>query len=147
MANRKPQLTLHQENYLETIYRLCRQHGHAHTKTIADDLNVRMPSVTEALSLLAEKKLIHYELRKTITLTETGKLIAEELEQRHDVLKDFYQNILGLPRAKANKIACKVEHVVDKEFAERLADFHKFLKQELVDDCKRSISNFKNRYK
>jgi len=61
-------------------------------------------------------------------LTKEGQKIAAELDKRHHVLADFYAKILGCPASKAQNIACKVEHVVDSEFCERLAGFASFIR-------------------
>jgi DtxR family Mn-dependent transcriptional regulator len=142
-----PPLTVGQETYIETIGRLCAEHGHAHTKAIAEALDVRMPTVTQALSLLAQKGYIHYEARKAITLTRTGQKFADELHRRHDLLNDFYYDILGLPKWKADEIACRVEHVIDREFADHLTDFYRFLTEELSSDSVKQVREFKNRYR
>jgi DtxR family Mn-dependent transcriptional regulator len=142
-----PPLTVGQETYIETIGRLCARHGHAHTKTIAEELRVRMPTVTQALGLLCQKGYIHYEARKAVTLTESGEKFAEELHRRHDLLNDFYHGILGLSKRKADEIACRVEHVIDPEFVEHLTDFHRFITEELPPECTRKIREFRNRYR
>lgn len=116
--------------------------GHAHVKSIAERLSNRMPSVTEVMRKLAEKKLINYDVRKNISLTDEGKRIAKELDKRHSVLADFFAKILGCPASKAQSMACKVEHVVDADFCDRLAGFASFFRDkeengiELIKDFK-----------
>jgi DtxR family Mn-dependent transcriptional regulator len=139
-------LSLKQQIYLETIYDLSRSNGHAHVKSIAERLSVRMPSVTEVMRKLAEKKLINYNVRKNVSLTENGKKIAAELDKRHSVLADFYAKILGCPPSKAQTIACKVEHVVDSEFCDRLAGFASFIRDK-EESGMELIKEFKEFYK
>jgi DtxR family Mn-dependent transcriptional regulator len=122
-------ITLKQQIYLETIYDLSLTKGHTHVKEIAERLSNRMPSVTEVMRKLSEKGLINYDVRKNITLTDYGKKVAEELDKRHSVLADFYAKILGCPSSKAQAIACKVEHVVDSEFCDRLSGFASFIRE------------------
>lgn len=142
-------LSLKQQIYLETIYDLSISNGHAHVKSIAERLSVRMPSVTEVMRKLAEKKLIHYDVRKNISLTADGEKIAVELDKRHSVLADFYAKILGCPPSKAQTIACKVEHVVDSEFCDRLAGFASFIRDkeekglELIKEFRKFYKNHK----
>jgi DtxR family Mn-dependent transcriptional regulator len=128
MQEKLKKISLKQQIYLETIYDLSRSHGHAHVKGIAERLNNRMPSVTEAMRKLAAMGLVNYDVRKNISLTEKGMSIATELDKRHSVLADFYGEILGCNHAKAEEIACKVEHVVDAAFCDRLAGFADFLR-------------------
>ncbi len=140
-------LTMNQQAYIETIHALCLEHHHAHTKAIAEKLGIKMASVTEAIRNLAEKKLVNYEVRKTITLTALGKRIAEELEKRHEILADFFHNILGCPKKRSEDIACKVEHVIDEALGKRLAEFALFLKHELPESSGRNpIEEFQKLY-
>lgn len=141
-------ITLKQQIYLETIHDLSLKAGHAHVKSIAERLANRMPSVTEAMHKLAEKKLINYDVRKNVSLTSLGEQIAKELNKRHKVLADFYAKILGCPASKAQTIACKVEHVVDEAFCERLSGFASFVRYkeekgvELIKEFKEFYEKF-----
>jgi len=124
-------LTLNQQSYIETVYSLCLTHEHAHVKAIAQKLKIKMASVTEAMQVLTSMGLVNYTVRKTITLTLEGEEIARELHKRHQVLAEFYHEILGCSPENSNDIACKVEHVIDPELRERLSEFIKFLKEDL----------------
>ena len=138
-------ISLKQQIYLETIYDLSVSEGHAHVKSIAERLSIRMPSVSEVMRKLAEKKLINYDVRKNISLTPEGKKIAIELDKRHSVLADFFAKILGCPASKAQSIACKVEHVVDSDFCDRLAGFADFF-QDKEENGIELIKEFKDFY-
>ena len=72
MTEKFKNISLKQQIYLETIYDLSEGEGHAHVKSIAERLSIRMPSVTEVMHKLAEKKLINYDVRKNISLTIEG---------------------------------------------------------------------------
>ncbi len=135
-------LTLNQERYIETIYELCEDHGHAHTKAIADALNIRMASVTEAIRALADKKLVNYEVRKTITLTHIGLEIAKSLAQKHDVLAKFFIEVLGCKSKGANDVACKIEHVISDKFKRRVSAFTEYITKESANE----LSKFKKQY-
>jgi len=146
MAEKFKNISLKQQVYLETIYDLSMSEGHAHVKSIAERLSNRMPSVTEVMRKLAEKKLINYDVRKNISLTDEGKRIAKELDKRHSVLADFFAKIIGCPASKAQAIACKVEHVVDADFCARLAGFADFFKDKEENGIE-LIKEFKDFYK
>ena len=140
-------LTSKQQAYLETIDELCRQHGHAHAKAIADKLHISMASVTEAMRSLAAKRLINYQPHKSITLTAPGGEIATELEKRHKALEEFFYQILGCSKSRSRTIACEVEHIIDEQFRQRLSSFISFIqrKQSMTDGS--LIDEFKNSYK
>lgn len=141
------ELTLNQQNYIETIYSLCLLHGHAHVKAIADKLKFKMASVTEAMQGLTSLGVVNYSVRQTITLTPSGEEIAQELNKRHEVLAEFYHEILGCPIESANSNACRVEHVIDPELKERLAEFIRFIKDDLkMPDGSNPVLEFKKRY-
>jgi len=123
-------LSTNLQQYIETIYALCNQDEHAHTKEIADALGISMPSVTEALQTLGRMELINYKARQAVTLTESGFCIGKELHYRHKIFAEFLNSILGFDSAESDEIACKVEHVIDDKVRKRLSDFMLFLKKE-----------------
>jgi len=100
------------ENYIEVVYDLCLEHNHAHTKSIAEKMNVKMSSVAEAISNLSSAGLVNYRIRKPVTLTEKGKKFAEHLQEKHRILEQFFAAI-GCNPELAEKTACKVEHIID----------------------------------
>ena len=119
----KKLLTESLEDYLEAIAELSAAEGHAHTKEIADKLKVKMPSVTGALRQLAQMGYIVYNTHYPVTLTEKGKLIAEQVAARHKVLKKFFIDILGMFPEAATEAACHLEHLIDEDTANRFVLF------------------------
>jgi DtxR family Mn-dependent transcriptional regulator len=119
----KKLLTESLEDYLEAIAELSEAEGHAHTKEIADKLKVKMPSVTGALRQLAQMGYIVYNTHYPVTLTEKGKLIAEQVAARHKVLKKFFIDILGMFPEAATEAACHLEHLIDEDTANRFVLF------------------------
>ena len=87
-----------------------------------------MPSVTEALRGLKELGLVNYEVRQSITLTDMGELIGEELNERHKILADFFCNILGCASEHSDALACRVEHVIDEDLRKRLTQFVQYIR-------------------
>jgi DtxR family Mn-dependent transcriptional regulator len=119
----KKLLTESLEDYLEAIAELSAAEGHAHTKEIADKLKVKMPSVTGAMRQLAQMGYIVYNTHYPVTLTEKGKLIAEQVAARHKVLKKFFIDILGMFPEAATEAACHLEHLIDEDTANRFVLF------------------------
>ena len=111
------------EDYLEAISELIEVNGHAHTKEIAEKLNVKMPSVTAALRQLDKMGCIAYNTHYPVQLTSVGKEIADQVVRRHRILKKFFGEILGLNPEKASETACRLEHAVDEETIERFILF------------------------
>ena len=111
------------EDYLEAISELIAIEGHAHTKEIAEKLDVKMPSVTAALRQLDKMGCIVYNTHYPVQLTPLGKEIADRVVRRHRILKKFFGEILGLHPEKASETACRLEHAVDEETIERFILF------------------------
>lgn len=110
------------EDYLETIALLSseHEHGHAHARSIADKLNVKKPSVTNALKLLSNLGHIEYSPNLPVKLTNKGRNIAERILSRHQHLENFLSGVLHLSKKESDAIACKIEHLIDDEFVYRL---------------------------
>lgn len=116
-------LTASLEDYLEAIKAAIDEtaHGHAHTSDIARRLQVKMPSVTNALGVLREHGFVNYDTNKPVTLTERGEREALRIIRRHLVLNRFLREVLLLPDKEASDTACRVEHVIDDCLLSRLA--------------------------
>jgi len=111
------------EDYLETILELEKTNKVARAKDIADKLGVRRGSVTGALKVLGQKKLINYEPYSFITLTTVGKRIAAKIKERHTVLKRFLERVLQVDPITAEATACRMEHAIDDLSLDRLVCF------------------------
>lgn len=120
-------LTSSLEDYLEVISELAEEHEEVRASMIARELDVKRPSVTYALRLLAEHGLVAYAPYGPIFLTEEGQRGAQDVRRRHRALRIFLENMLGVEHGKADEFACKIEHTVDQEITSRLVEFMDFL--------------------
>ncbi|MGQ9631270.1 MAG: metal-dependent transcriptional regulator [bacterium] len=123
------QLTSNMENYLEKIYELKDRNGVARMKDIAEGLNVKMPSVTEAVQKLSKKGLINYEKYGYVELTEAGGRIGEEIRRRHNTLALFLRDVLGIDEETAQEDACGMEHIVSAETLDKMLKLVKLLRE------------------
>jgi len=121
-------ITPSMEAYLETIKKLEKEKKVVRVKGIARRLNVKMPSVTEALKNLSDKGLVKYEKYGYIELTRKGNEVAEKMDLRHQVLFSFFTEVLGIEDKCADEDACKIEHVISETTMERLVKFVNFIK-------------------
>jgi len=115
------------EDYLEAIYWCAQQYGVARVSQIAERLGVGKSSVTAALKTLAEKSYVNYDPYQFITLTETGHALACGVVRKHQILKRFLTEILGINESQANDNACKMEHVMDDEVFDRMLCFIQYI--------------------
>ncbi len=120
-------LTQSQEDYLETIYIETQKNGCAKVTEIAKILDVKKASVTGALSSLKEKGLINYAPYSPITLTKEGIKTAEKILLRHEVMTNFFKNILHLSQEEAAQNACRMEHIMSEEMFKRIHTFSHFI--------------------
>ncbi len=115
------------ENYLETILLLVQKSPVARARDIALRLKVNRSSVSGALHDLSGRGLINYEPYGFVTLTPEGTEIATRILRRHEALRDFFVNVLGIDRAEADEAACRMEHGVSKAIIDRLLDLSTFM--------------------
>ncbi|MDO9694250.1 MAG: metal-dependent transcriptional regulator [Candidatus Latescibacteria bacterium] len=117
------QLSASQEDYLEAISHVIDEKRVARSKDLVQRLGVNSSSVTQALRILSQKDLIHYEPYGVVTLTTAGELLARDVIRRHKALNAFFVRILGVDDATAEDAACKMEHAMPRVIVERLVQF------------------------
>ncbi len=112
------------ENYLETILILSQEHPVVRSVDIAEELGFSKPSVSVAMKHLREKGHISVSREGYITLTESGRKIAEMIYERHQFLSAWLES-LGVPGETAVRDACRMEHVISPETFAALKDYLK----------------------
>jgi len=125
----KDKLTASQEDYLEAIYHISAEKMAARAKDISNRLSVRASSVTGALRTLGKMELINYAPYDLITLTDEGRIVAEEIVRRHQALEHFLVNVLGVEPKEADAAACRMEHSVPKAIVNRLVKYAEYVEQ------------------
>jgi len=116
-------LTPSNEDYLEAILFLLEKEPHVHSVQVAQYLKVSKPSVVKAMGVLKEAGLVHQEPYGTLWLTAEGERLARQVSHRHNTLKTFLTEVLGVEECVAEEDACKMEHSVSQETMEKLADY------------------------
>ena len=111
------------EDYLESILVLSKCLDHVRSVDVASYLGFSKPSVSHAFKLLAQQGHIHLDDNKFLTLTETGKKIAEETYRRHCFFTEMLENI-GVPKDIAQEDACHIEHVISQETFDAIQKYY-----------------------
>lgn len=111
------------EDYLETISLIKKENKIVRTKELAKRLNVRLPSVTEAVKSLSKKGLVNYKRYSNIMITKKGEKIASAVYHRHKTLLKFFIDVLKIKKEIAKVDACKVEHVLSQQSFNKLIKF------------------------
>jgi len=122
-------LTASQEDYLEAIYHISAEKMASRAKDISKYLDVRASSVTGALRTLSKMGLVNYAPYDLITLTGDGRVVAEDIVQRHEALEKFLVNVLGVESKEADEAACKMEHAVPRPIIDRLVKYSEYVEK------------------
>lgn len=109
------------ENYLETILMLSKKLPVVRAVDIANELGYKKSSVSIAMKHLREKEHITVSDAGFITLTESGRAIADMIFERHEILTSVL-TALGVPEDIASEDACRIEHVISPESFEALKE-------------------------
>ncbi|MDV0441204.1 HTH-type transcriptional regulator MntR [Methanocorpusculaceae archaeon Ag1] len=119
-------LTMKEEDYLEAILNVSAEKGYAKTRDVADELDLSPPSVVEMFAKLDHKKLVVYRKYEGVTLTDSGRAIAEQIKYRHDVLVEFLR-LIAVPGEIAEKDACFMEHELNAVTIRKIKQFVEYV--------------------
>jgi len=133
-------LTKSIEDYLEVMYNLEKVKGTIRVTDIAEELNVKPPSVVEAVDKISRLKLVSREKYGEIKLNKKGIKIAKGIVYKHTLLKDFL-DILGVDTEVAEREACAMEHILSDSTINKLKEFMEFI--ENCPEYKDFLTSFK----
>ena len=102
------------EMYLETILILSEKLDRVRSIDICDEMGYSKPSVSRGVGLLKEGGFIEVAGDGSITLTDTGREVADKIYERHNVLSKLFISI-GVSEEVATQDACKMEHIISDE--------------------------------
>lgn len=102
------------ENYLETILILSHRIPQVRSIDIVNELEFSKPSVSIAMKNLRQRAFIVMDSDGYITLTASGRKIAEDIYERHTMLTEWLVG-LGVDDEIAAKDACRIEHILSQE--------------------------------
>lgn len=108
------------EDYLKNIYLIILEKKVARVKDVSERMNVKKPSVINALKELQARGLVDHEKYGYIELTQTGRSEAENIYGRLNLLKNFLVHVLGVSDATAQTDGCKLEHILSPETLEKI---------------------------
>src|SRR4051812_15756679 len=99
------------EEYCEAIYELREDDLSVIQARIAERIGVSRPAVSEMIRRMTGEGLVS-TTKGTVSLTDTGRDLAEQVVRRHRLAERFLTDILGLSWAEAHKEAGRWEHVI-----------------------------------
>ena len=117
-------MAIHQsaEDYLESILILQKRLGQVRSIDIVNELGYSKPSISIAMKKLRESGHIQVDEFGHITLTDSGRKIAERIYERHTFLSQWLES-MGVSPEIAAEDACRMEHVVSDESFEAIRRF------------------------
>ena len=114
-------LTPAHEDYIEAIVELeeAQERAEIRSVDIANLLDVSKASVNKALQSLRDAGYVEQERYGRITLTEEGRAYGAEIWGRHQALRSFLIDDLGIDPEVADKEACMMEHAISEHTMSR----------------------------
>ncbi len=113
------------EDYLETFLSLEDGDKNIKMSEVALEIGVSKASVHKAIQVLKDKGLVEQEKYGKLVLTESGREIAINVRNRHNVIKTFLTDVLKVDAETADGEACKMEHSISQETVDKLEEFVK----------------------
>jgi DtxR family transcriptional regulator, Mn-dependent transcriptional regulator len=110
------------ENYLKRIYLEQRSEpqGMVQMGRLAAAMNVVPGTATSMVKALADSKLVEYEPRGGVRLTQAGEKLALHVLRRHRLLELFLVKVLGLDWSVVHDEADALEHAISDVVLERM---------------------------
>ncbi len=118
------------ENYLETVYELSLEGQPVRSVEVAKRMDVSKASVNKAVGVLRQAGMVEQEHYGAITLTQEGMRRAEELTYRHQTIKRFLIEMLGVDESIADQDACRMEHIISEQTMRSWASYIERLLEE-----------------
>jgi DtxR family Mn-dependent transcriptional regulator len=110
-------------HHLTAILELREKRGYARVTDVAKHLNITTGSASTNLKALKSKGFIDEDDNRFLTLSAEGEAIAKAVLSRKGILERFLTDVLHVEHEQAEIDACKTEHLISNETAEKLASF------------------------
>jgi DtxR family Mn-dependent transcriptional regulator len=107
------------EEYLEAIHEMEEEGAVPIQARLAERLGHSAPAVSEMIRRLRDDGYLNIDGRE-LRLTEAGRRLAESVVRKHRLAERLLTDIIGLPWDRSHVEACRWEHVISDEVAERL---------------------------
>jgi DtxR family Mn-dependent transcriptional regulator len=126
-------ITARIEDYLEEIF-LLESTGRDITVTdLAERLRITKGTVTVTVQKLVEAKMLNHERYGSLHLTAEGRRKGLLVYRRHEGLRAFFHELLGVDRDRSSEMACSMEHYMDTVTDDRLYAMLEFFRRARAD--------------
>lgn len=117
-------------HHLLAIQELIESRGYARVTDVAKFLDITTGSASTNLKSLKQKGLVDEDDNRFLNLSEKGKQLAEGILSRRNIIENFFIKVLGVSTEQAGIDACKTEHLLSTETADKMAHFAEKLSKE-----------------
>ena len=117
-------------HHLMSILELTQDHGYARVSDIARNLDITRGSVSITLRPLKTRGYILQDSNKFLQLSPEGEDLAQAIQSKRKIFIKFFNEVLKVSPMQAGIDACKVEHLISDQTAEKLLSFLRFLFQD-----------------
>lgn len=118
------------EHYLRAIWEVRSRRGYARLTDVARELEVAPATLSVGLRPLMARGMLAHDEARFLVLSPEGEQVAREVHHRFTVLRTFLRDVLRVPAERADDEACRLEHDVSAETAERFVDLLKLLQED-----------------
>ena len=125
------------ENYLETILIIGNRKPQVRSIDIPNARNCSKPTVSVAMKNRRLNGYIQMDHDGFITLTPSGKAIADKIYERHRLLSSWLEQ-LGVDPKVAAEDACRMEHVISAESFEAIKRHTHLMEEKLQETEKKA---------
>jgi DtxR family Mn-dependent transcriptional regulator len=119
MSSNTGKISPSRENYLKVMLELSGGERIRSTD-IANALGVSKASVSNMMNILREEGYVDKENYGAVCLTNSGRSVAADIKRKYDLLRGFLLSVLGVDAVTAAEDACRMEHLISQETANRL---------------------------
>ena len=109
-------LTSAMEDYLEAILMIKQQHGYVRCVDVAEQLDVKKPSVSRAVKELSKSGHLVKNADGTLSLTELGLQIAEQIYEKHLFFTKQLIWLAWIPKPQSRMLAALNTQLVQNRF-------------------------------
>ena len=110
------------QDYLAAIYDLAGSGQPVIGARLAKHMGISAPAVTEAIHRMVRGHYVKVGQGKELTLTPSGRHVAEVMARRHRLIERWLTDILGLNWTDAHEEAHRLEHAISPRVELRLAE-------------------------
>ncbi len=113
-------------HHLMAIADLTARFGYARVSDVARELGITRGSVSISLRPLKDVGLILQDENKHLRLSSEGQALVSSIKTKRVLIQRLFTDVLGVAPEQGEIDACKLEHLISNETAQRIVAFLRF---------------------